>query len=98
MRTDITHPALRALLMNADEQGFVAVSWADGDTAIVRFDTFIPSDETHDGSEEWIVNVMKVIAKRSKRNRGLVENESTVISSLDPPTRISRLDGQQAWP
>ena len=93
---DIVHPALRAIA-ELSQEGRVRVCWRDGEEAVVQYDTFIPSDETDDGSEEWIVDVVQVIRSTSDSDRALGEGAPISISSNDPPSRVSSPDGLHTW-
>ena len=93
----IHHPALRALV-ELSQNGRVKVSWSDGDEAIIQYDTFIPADETDDGTEEWVVNVIKVLRSIPESSRKLVEGAPTSISSRDAPDSVFAPDGSRRWP
>ena len=94
---DIKHPALRAIA-DLSKNGIVRVCWSNGDKAVVRYDIFIPSDETVDGSEEWVADVIEVLDLHPSSPRGLSNGAPTTISSADPPSSVSSPDGTTSWP
>jgi hypothetical protein len=92
---DIRTPALRAMV-ELSVDGYVLVRWADGEEALVRYDTFLPSDETADGSEECVVDVIRTGA-RAPSNRALIAGTAATISSNDPPSEVATPDGARRW-
>ena len=93
----IRHPALRAIA-ELSRHGIARVVWNDGDDALVRYDTFVPDDETDDGSEQWVVDVVEVLELHASSRRALTKGAPTTISSNDPPARIHSPDNSRTWP
>lgn len=89
-------PALLAMIELA-QQSKVLLRWADGGEVLVLLDTFLPSDETHDGSEEAVVDVLEIIKSAASVN----EYDTTrgiVISSAFPPSSVISPDRLITWP
>ena len=89
----IASPALRALIEQAAAHRTV-VRWADGEQAVVEYDSPVEADETDDGVETMIVDVIEVPAPGRRRFQAGRINE---IRADDPPCFVSSPDGSRTW-
>jgi hypothetical protein len=88
MIDEIRSPILRALVQQADPSGLSEVHWADGEIMRVRYDILIPSDESHDGVEEAVVDVIEVVRAGRRSVAQLREGHPGVIRADDLPVRV----------
>src|SRR5436190_7609906 len=93
----MTNAGLRAIFELSDQGGAVFVGWSDNDRSLVRYDIFLPSDETADGTEEVVVDVLEVSNPEDAAKHGLVAGQPGTISSADPPTYVASPDGAKEW-
>ena len=89
MIEEIRSPILRALVERADASGVSEVEWADGEIIRVRYDILVPADESHDGLEEAVVDVIDVIAAGPRCAAELRPGHPGVIRADDLPVRVS---------
>ena len=95
MLDDIRNPILRALVRHADADGVTEVQWSDGETLRVRYDILVPGDESHDGLEEAVVDVVAVIAPGPRSASQLPPGKPGVIRADDLPVRVSTPGGEE---
>ncbi|MFM8599303.1 MAG: hypothetical protein ACKOB8_09910 [Mycobacterium sp.] len=89
MTNHISSPILRALVELADAEGVTEVRWADGEILRVRYDILVPADESHDGLEEAVVDVVAVISAGQRSLSGLALGRPGLIRADDLPVRVS---------
>lgn len=89
MLEEIRDPMLRALVQQSDAGGVTEVQWADGETLRVRYDILVPADESHDGLEEAVVDVIAVIAAGPRSAERLAVGRPGLIRADDLPVRVS---------
>jgi hypothetical protein len=93
---DLNHPAMKAIIECANQEHDVILEWPDGGKVLVSFDTFLPSDETEDGSEECIVDVLKVFNQATSVT-GFQEGKLMVVTTHNPPTKVASPNGTREW-
>lgn len=86
----IQNPILRALVQHADNNGVVDVEWEDGEMLRIRYDILIPADESDDGQEEAVVDVLESIEKGCRSATQLKPGHPGVIRTGDLPVRVRR--------
>lgn len=94
MIEEIRSPILRALVERADPSGVSEVEWADGEIIRVRYDILVPADESHDGLEEAVVDVIDVISAGRRSATALQPGHPGVIRADDLPVRVSTPGGR----
>jgi hypothetical protein len=90
MIDEIRNPILRALVQRADADGVTEVQWADGETLRVRYDVLVPADESHDGLEEAVVDVIAAVVAGRRSQDQLPPGRPGLIREDDLPVRVSR--------
>ena len=95
MLDDIRDPVLRALVLQADAGGVTDVQWPDGEILRVRYDILVPADESHDGLEEAVVDVVAVIAAGRRSAALLLPGRPGLIRADDLPERVSTPGGEE---
>lgn len=90
MIDEIRNPILRALVQRADTDGVTEVQWADGETLRVRYDVLVPADESHDGLEEAVVDVIAAVVAGRRSETQLPPGRPGLIREDDLPVRVSR--------
>ena len=93
MIEEIRSPILRALVEHADPSGVSVVEWADGEVLRVRYDILVPADESHDGLEEAVVDVIEVVRAGRRSTTQLRPGHPGVIRADDLPVRVSAHGG-----
>lgn len=94
MLDDIRDPILRALVQQADADGVTEVQWADGEILRVRYDILVPADESHDGLEEAVVDVIAVVTPGRRSAAQLAPGRPGLIRADDLPVRVSTPGGE----
>lgn len=89
MIEDIRSPILRAIVERADPSGVSEVEWADGEIMRVRYDILVPGDESHDGLEEAVVDVIAVVSAGRRSAMDLRPGHPGLIRADDLPVRVS---------
>lgn len=89
MIEEIRSPILRALVERADPSGVSDVEWADGEILRVRYDILVPADESHNGIEEAVVDVIEAVAAGRRCVADLRPGHPGVIRADDLPVRVS---------
>lgn len=78
-------PTLLAIVTASNAEGLTDLMWNDGETIRVRYDTFLTADETHDGVEECIVDVVKVLVEGPRARTLLKLGTPGVIRADEAP-------------
>ncbi len=88
MIDEITNPALRAVVLDSNQEGLADLAWSDGEQLRVRYDIVVPADESADGIEEVVVEVITVLAPGMRCITTLVPGRRGVVRADDPPVSV----------
>jgi hypothetical protein len=87
----IESASLRAIINESDDQGVADLWWSDGEGIRVRYDSLVPADETDDGIEACIVDVVTVLVPGRRSRSTLSPDRPGVVRADDPPVRVTRI-------
>ena len=87
--SEILHPMIRAIVVNANRAGVADVTWPDGERIRVRYDTLLGSDDNDDGVEECVVDVLQSLVPGPRASTLLIPGHMGTIRSTDPPAAVA---------
>lgn len=84
----MTERTLQQIISLSNSAGCSDLVWADGESIRVRYDTLVPADETEDGVEECIVDVIAVLTPGPRSRWNLAPTRPGVVRADDLPSQI----------